>query len=99
MSITVKEIMHELTRVQLPDGSDIVAADMVRGMNVEGGSVRFVLEVPAEIGARMEPVRAAAEKLIADMNGVDQCSVMMTAHNAPKEPPKFENRWPCQTPR
>ena len=57
MSITVKEIMSELTRVQMPDGTDIVGADMVRGMSVEGGNVRFVLEVPAEIGARMEPVR------------------------------------------
>ncbi len=90
MSITVKEIMSELTRVQMPDGTDIVGADMVRGMSVEGGNVRFVLEVPAEIGARMEPVRAAAEKLIADMDGVDQCSVMMTAHNAPKAPPSLK---------
>ncbi len=90
MSITVKEIMSELTRVQLPDGSDIVGADMVRGVTVEGRDVRFVLEVPAEIGARMEPVRAAAEKLVSDMNGVDQCSVMMTAHNAPKEPPSLK---------
>jgi ATP-binding protein involved in chromosome partitioning len=90
MSITVKEIMHELTRVQLPDGSDIVGSDMVRGVNVDGGDVKFVLEVPAEIGARMEPVRAAAEKLIADMAGVDKCTVMMTAHNAPKQPPNLK---------
>jgi ATP-binding protein involved in chromosome partitioning len=90
MSITVKEIMHELTRVQMPDGKDIVGADMVRGVTVDGGTVRFVLEVPAEIGARMEPIRAAAEKLVGDMDGVDQCSVMMTAHNAPKEPPSLK---------
>lgn len=90
MSITVKEIMHELTRVQMPDGKDIVGADMVRGVTVDGGTVRFVLEVPAEIGARMEPIRAAAEKLVGDMEGVDQCSVMMTAHNAPKEPPSLK---------
>jgi ATP-binding protein involved in chromosome partitioning len=90
MSITVEEIMHELSRVQMPDGTNIVGADMVRGVNIDGGAVRFVLEVPAEIGARMEPIRAAAEKLVGDMNGVDQCSVMMTAHNAPKEPPSLK---------
>jgi ATP-binding protein involved in chromosome partitioning len=90
MSTTVEAILEELKRVQLPDGSNIVGADMVRAVTVDGGNVRFVLEVPAELGERMEPVRAGAEKLIANMAGVDQCSVMMTAHTAPKQPPNLK---------
>lgn len=87
MSITRETILKELKRVQLPDGSDIVSADMVRAVRVEGGEVNFVLEVPAEIGPRMEPVRAAAQKLISEMAGVTKASVILTAHDAPKPPP------------
>lgn len=90
MSITVKAIVEELKRVQLPDGTNIVDADMVRAVTIEGDSVRFVLEVPGELGERMEPVRSGAEALILRMTGVEKCSVMMTAHIAPKQPPNLK---------
>ena len=57
MSITVEAIIEELKRVQLPDGSNIVDADMVRAVTINDGKVNFVLEVPGDIGERMEPVR------------------------------------------
>ncbi|GLQ34545.1 iron-sulfur cluster carrier protein [Amylibacter marinus] len=87
MSITTQQIQDELKRIQLPDGSDIVSADMVRAITITGGQVSFVLEVPAALGARMEPVRAAAEKLLAEMDGVSKARVILTAHEAPKAPP------------
>lgn len=90
MSITVEAIVEELKRVQLPDGTNIVDADMVRAVTIEGDSVRFVLEVPGELGERMEPVRSGAEALILRMTGVEKCSVMMTAHIAPKQPPNLK---------
>lgn len=90
MSTTVEMITEELKRVHLPDGSNIVDADFVRAVTIADGKVQFVLEVPAELGPRMEPVRAAAEQLIADMEGVAACSVMMTAHSAPKQPPSLK---------
>jgi len=90
MSTTVEMITEELKRVQLPDGSNIVDADFVRAVTLTDGKAQFVLEVPAELGPRMEPVRAAAEQLIADMDGVEACSVMMTAHSAPKQPPSLK---------
>ena len=90
MSITVEAIIEELKRVQLPDGSNIVDADMVRAVTINDGKVNFVLEVPGDIGERMEPVRSGAEALILRMNGVDQCNVMMTAHSAPKQPPNLK---------
>ena len=90
MSITVEAIVEELKRVQLPDGTNIVDADMVRAVTIEGDSVRFVLEVPGELGERMEPVRSGAEALVLQMNGVEKCSVMMTAHIAPKQPPNLK---------
>ena len=90
MSITVEAIIEELKRVQLPDGSNIVDADMVRAVTINDGKVNFVLEVPGDIGERMEPVRSGAEALILRMDGVDQCNVMMTAHSAPKQPPNLK---------
>lgn len=90
MSITVEAIVEELKRVQLPDGTNIVDADMVRAVTIEGDSVRFVLEGPGELGERMEPVRSGAEALILRMTGVEKCSVMMTAHIAPKQPPNLK---------
>ena len=90
MSITVEAIVEELKRVQLPDGTNIVDADMVRAVTIEGDSVRFVLEVPGELGERMEPVRSGAEALVLRMTGVEKCSVMMTAHIAPKQPPNLK---------
>ena len=37
MSITVEAIIEELKRVQLPDGSNIVDADMVRAVTINDG--------------------------------------------------------------
>ncbi|MEZ8006221.1 MAG: Mrp/NBP35 family ATP-binding protein [Amylibacter sp.] len=90
MSITVEAIVEELKRVQLPDGTNIVDADMVRAVTIEGDIVRFVLEVPGELGERMEPVRSGAEALVLRMAGVEKCSVMMTAHSAPKQAPNLK---------
>ena len=89
MSITRETILEELDRVQLPSGQSIVAADFVRAITIEGDAVRFVLEVSAEMGPKMEPVRAAAEAVVKEMDGVGAVSVVLTAHEAPKEPPNL----------
>ncbi len=86
MSVTKQHVLEALKRISLPDGGDLVSRDMVRALNVEGEagqvSVRFVLEVAADKGAAMEPVRAAAEALISGLDGVSGASVILTAHVA-----------------
>ena len=48
---------------------------------IEGGSVRFVIEAPSPEAARgMEPVRQAAEAIVAALDGVEKVSVLLTAH-------------------
>ena len=89
MSITRDAILKELERVEIPGGKSIVALDFVRAVSIDGGNVRFILEVPAEIGPKMEPVRKAAEDVVAAMEGVDAVSVLVTAHEKPKEPPQL----------
>ncbi|MGR3468064.1 MAG: Mrp/NBP35 family ATP-binding protein [Shimia sp.] len=89
MAVTKETVLAALSRVALPDGTSLVAADMVRAVTVEGGRVRFVIEAPSpEAAARMEPIRQAAEGLVRSLDGVDDVSVILTAHGA--EPPKLK---------
>ncbi len=82
MSVSKDEIRAALSRIALPDGGDLYSRDMVRALSVENGEVRFVIEVPADKGPAMEPVRAAAEKIVQDLEGVKSASVILTAHMA-----------------
>jgi len=93
MAVTQKDILAALKVLKLPDGRDVVQADFVRAISVDEGEVRFVLEVPPELGPSMEPVRLAAEQIVGRMGDVDSVSVLLTAHGpAPKvsEPPKLK---------
>ncbi len=56
-------------------------------MNVEGGRVSFVLEVPPHLGRRMEPVRSSAEDLVRKLPGIETVSVVLTAHSGMSAPP------------
>ncbi|MGR3491593.1 MAG: Mrp/NBP35 family ATP-binding protein [Shimia sp.] len=89
MAVTKETVLAALSRVALPDGTSLVAADMVRAVTVEGPRVRFVIEAPSpEAAARMEPIRQAAEGLVRSLDGVEDVSVILTAHGA--EPPKLK---------
>jgi ATP-binding protein involved in chromosome partitioning len=80
-------IRAQLERIELPDGGNLIARDMVRALSVEAGQVRFVIEAPSpEIAARMEPLRAAAERAALSVEGVERASVALTAHGAAAKP-------------
>jgi len=82
MSPTSQDITRELDRIKLPNGASLVSADMIRALAVEAGRVRFVIEAPsAEVAQAMGPIRDAAEKLISEMEGVTDVSVVLTAHS------------------
>ncbi|MGA0714772.1 MAG: Mrp/NBP35 family ATP-binding protein [Gemmobacter sp.] len=90
MSITRAEVEALLETLTLPDGRSLGASGLVRALVVEGGTVRFVIEVdPAEAKA-MEPVRAMAEARLRALPGVQAVQVAMTAHSAPKAPPTLK---------
>lgn len=93
MAVNRSDILAALKVLKLPDGRNIIEADFVRAVTVEGDAVRFVLEVPAELGPSMEPVRKAAEQIVGRMDGVDRVSVLLTAHDAvakKTEPPQLK---------
>ncbi|MEP2530810.1 Mrp/NBP35 family ATP-binding protein [Shimia sp.] len=94
MSVQQSVILENLRRLELPDGGDLVSRDMVRALTIEDGRVRFVIEAPsAAIARHMEPLRKAAESLVAKMDGVSSVSVVLTAHDtaaAPKPAPNLK---------
>ncbi|MBT7645750.1 MAG: iron-sulfur cluster assembly protein, partial [Rhodospirillaceae bacterium] len=79
--VTEDEVRAALTSVLEPQsGKSIIALDMVEGLVVKDGNVGFALEVPAERGAALEPVRQAAEETVKALAGVLSVTAVMTAH-------------------
>ncbi|MFN3292025.1 MAG: Mrp/NBP35 family ATP-binding protein [Gemmobacter sp.] len=88
MPLTRDEVLRVLSSLALPGGGDPVSRDMVRALSVEGGAIRFVLEVSGPDEARaLEPVRLAAERALRALPGVVSVSAVMTAPTAAKAPP------------
>ena len=87
MSLTRDRIEQALRQLALPDGGDLVSRDMIRALTISGGTVRFVIEAPSpEVARQMEPLRAAAEAIVARLPGVESVSVALTAHGPAEKP-------------
>ncbi len=89
MAVTRDDILGALSRLTLPGGDDIVSRDMVRALNIDDDSVRFVIEAadPGE-AAKMEGVRRAAEEIVKGLPGVSAASVILTAHGPAAKAPE-----------
>lgn len=91
MTVTRDHVLDALRRVPMPGTTgNIVEADVVRAVSVEGDAVRFILEVDPAAGPKLEPTRAAAEAAVAALPGVSSVSALLTAHGPapkPKAPP------------
>ncbi|MET4128282.1 iron-sulfur cluster carrier protein ApbC [Roseovarius sp. MBR-6] len=103
MATTRESVLEALKSITDPvSGSDIVSAGIVRALNVEGESVRFVLEIDPAKAETYGPVRDAAEAA-ARAVGASTVSAVLTAHSA-KAPPdlkparKAEPKGPQQVP-
>ena len=78
--ITKDQILDALKRVKGPDlEGDIVSQGLVSDIFASDGKVIFSITVPAERAQELEPLREAAEKVVADMPGVDSVMVALTA--------------------
>ncbi|MEX0311798.1 MAG: Mrp/NBP35 family ATP-binding protein [Tateyamaria sp.] len=87
MAVTKQNVMDALARVGMPDGGNLVSRDLIRAVQVQGGAVQFVIEAPTpEMAARMEPIRAAAEQIVRDLDGVSDARVALTAHGPAQKP-------------
>ncbi len=91
MSISRDAVLDRLKTVSIPGGGDLVSSDLVRAVQVDGGSVRFVIEAANPDAARaLEGVRIEAEKAVSALSGIEHVSAVLTAHGpapaAPKPP-------------
>ncbi|MCG7572383.1 Mrp/NBP35 family ATP-binding protein [Phaeobacter sp. CNT1-3] len=89
MALAKTDIETALKQIELPGGGTLVSRDMLRAVQIDGGEVRFVIEAASPEEARhMEPLRAAAERCVAALPGVDKVTAALTAHGpaAPAKP-------------
>ena len=75
------------TIVDPASGRDIVAAGLVEGIEVGGGLVQVSLLTDRAHAAAMEPVRRAAEALLARQPGVTNATVVLTGHKGAQTAP------------
>ena len=66
-------------------GQDLISAGMVKGLQISGDTVRFVIEVDAARAGAMEPLRKAAEEAVLAVPGVAHAAAILTAHAAEGE--------------
>ena len=89
MSLTRESVLEALKTVKDPvSGGDIVSAGVMRGLNVEGSTVRFVLEIDPAKAEAYAPVRDAAEAA-ARTAGATEVSAVLTGHST-KAPPNLK---------
>ncbi|EKV27334.1 Scaffold protein [Caenispirillum salinarum AK4] len=62
-------------------GTDLVSTGWVKDPVISGGRVTLMIEVPAELGPDLEPLRAEAERTIAELPGVEAVTAVLTASN------------------
>ena len=91
MAVTREDVLAVLKGIEDPTGKgDIVAAGVMRALNVEDGAVRFVLEIDPAKAEAYEPVRAAAEAAVKAVAGVTQVSALLTGHSTKAAPPDLK---------
>jgi ATP-binding protein involved in chromosome partitioning len=90
--LTEDAVVAALRTVGDPDrGQDIVSLGMVSGLQVRDGHVAFSIEVDTARGAKLEPVRKAAEKAVHELPGALTVTAVLTAERAPPaQPPQKE---------
>ncbi|MCF3972829.1 Mrp/NBP35 family ATP-binding protein [Paracoccus salsus] len=80
MTVTREVALGEISDIALPDGRTLAAADLVRAMTVEAGTVRFVIEVAdADMARSLSSVEAEARRRLEALPGVEKVQIVVTA--------------------
>ena len=93
MTLERDSVLEALKQITDPaSGSDIVTSGVMRALSIEGGTIRFVLEINPDRAKEYEAVQAMAEAAVKGLDGVETVSVVMTGHSAPKPPPDLKTK-------
>lgn len=87
--VTKEQILDALKTVDSGTGGlDIAARGWIQDVAIKDGHVAFALEVPPDLGPKLEAVRAQAEKVVYDLPGVISATVVLTAEKQAPAAPK-----------
>lgn len=79
MSVSQQDVMDALSRVETGKGTNLAESGMVSDIFAADGKVYFALTVDAGQAEKMEPLRKAAEQVVAKLPGVAKAVVTLTA--------------------
>lgn len=84
MAIEKSDVLNALRRVRGPDlDSNIVDLKLVSDIIIKDNRVYFSITVPPSRAADLEDLRKAAEKVVAELQGVSGVTAVLTADAAP----------------
>ena len=89
-----EQVLEVLKGIDAP-GGDIVSTGVMRALNVDGGTVRFVMEINPAQAAAYESVKAQAEAAVAALDGINQVSIVLTGHTEKAPPPDLKPQRPA----
>ncbi|MDX1402380.1 MAG: P-loop NTPase, partial [Kiloniellales bacterium] len=82
-ALTEEEILTALREIKDPEsGQDIVTLNRVQGLVIKDGNIGFAIEVDADKGSKMEPLRKAAEDKVFSLKGVTSVTAVLTAERS-----------------
>jgi len=89
--VTEAEVRQKLALVRGPDRSgDLVSLGLIDGLMVSPeGKVTFAIRVPVARARELEPMRKAAEQMVAELAGVTGVTAVLTAERVAGEEPQI----------
>ena len=84
-----EQVLEVLKGIDAP-GGDIVSSGVMRALNVDGGAVRFVMEINPADAAAYEGVKTAAEAAVGALDGIDTVSIILPGHTEKAPPPDLK---------
>ncbi|MEZ5651653.1 MAG: Mrp/NBP35 family ATP-binding protein [Burkholderiaceae bacterium] len=81
VALTRDTVLEALRGVHGPDGDDLVASGMMRGLQVGAGNVRFVLHGDPARAAALEKLRDEAERRLRALEGCEDVTIVVTGTN------------------
>ncbi|MEJ8574406.1 iron-sulfur cluster carrier protein ApbC [Microbaculum marinum] len=83
MPVTKEAVLDALKRVKGPDlSNDIVSLGLISEVVIHGGRVFFAISVDPARARELEPMREAAEKVVAELDGVEKAMVTLTSEKS-----------------
>ncbi|KIC45566.1 Mrp/NBP35 family ATP-binding protein [Tateyamaria sp. ANG-S1] len=95
MTTSRDEVLEVLKGIEAP-GGDIVSTGVMRALNVDGSTVRFVMEINPAQASAYEGVKAQAEAALGALNGIESVAIVLTGHTEKAPPPDLKPQRPAE---